>query len=189
MPRRCPFILRGLKLQSSDFADWPAYSLIFRAVFSRISDDCPMMEPLPHVDEILTEFFSVQLEGESGLRQRRIERLESVLREFLETEGPHILIDQDSVLLAAEREFRHDGAFARTMHAGDIIFALPTFVAAPWLHGDRADQRTQVQLAEDLARFILEFDLIDRHEMVSALWDLRSVIDTAKKELKSESAP
>ena len=38
----------------------------------------------PHIEEVLTEFFSGQLEGKTGLRRKRIEFVYSRLRECLE---------------------------------------------------------------------------------------------------------
>jgi hypothetical protein len=139
----------------------------------------------PHIDDILTEFFSGQLEGKTGLRRKRIEVAHARLRECLEAEGPGVLVTNDLVLLAAEREFHPDDAFIRTMHADDLIYTLGSYVRDPWLSENVTDRRVQLRVADALAGTVLGKRLIDRGDMMCALLDLRAGIDDAYRELKT----
>jgi len=147
-----------------------------------------MKQLRPHIDGILAEFFSRHLEGKAGLRRKRIERVEQRLRECLEMEGHRVLVTSDLVLLEAEREFHPDDAFARTMHADDLIYVLDTFVRDPWLSQDPTDRRVQLRVTDALAGAILGHRLVDRQQMMCPLLDLRAAIDDAQRALKKEAA-
>lgn len=142
----------------------------------------------PHIEEILTEFFSGQLEGKTGLRRKRIEFAYARLRECLEAEGPRVLVTNDLVLLAAEREFHPDDAFTRTMHADDLIYTLGIYVRDPWLSENATDRRVQLRLADALAGTVLGKRLINRGDMMCVLLDLRAGIDDAYRDLKMAAA-
>jgi len=142
----------------------------------------------PHIEEILNEFFSGQLDGKTGLRRKRIEFVYSRLRECLEAEGPRVLVTSDLVLLAAEREFHPDDAFIRTMHADDLIYTLDSFVRDPWLSENATDRRVQLRLVDALAGTVLGKGLISRGDMMCALLDLRAGIDDAYRGLKMATA-
>jgi hypothetical protein len=142
----------------------------------------------PRIDDILSEFFTRQLEGKSGLRRKRIERVNARLRECLESEGHRVLVTSDLVLVAAEREFHPDDAFVRTMHADDLVYVLNIFVRDPWLSDDPTDRRVQLHLTDALAGAVLGYRLIDRSDMMCPLLDLRAGIDAAQRQLKRVAA-
>ena len=64
-----------------------------------------MTNQLPSIDEIVKQFFSAQLTGKTGLTRHRIEVVEERLRACAEAEAERILVTQELLLLAAEREF------------------------------------------------------------------------------------
>jgi hypothetical protein len=145
-----------------------------------------MTRQRPHIDEILAEFIPRLLEAKTGLRRRRMETAEQHLRRCLEEDGHSVLTDGDKFLLESEREFAPDGAFARTMHADDLVFALNIYVRDPWLLADRLERAVQLRLAESLTAMVLQRRLVDEQELVCPLLDLRSGLDAAGLELKRE---
>lgn len=127
-----------------------------------------------------------QLNGKTGLRRRRIESAERQLRQCLESDGPRSLTDGDKALLEVERQFDPAGAFARTMHADDLIFVLAGYVSEPWLLDDRLDRAAQLSFADSLADLILGRGLVNRHECACPLLELRGGIRRAKIALNGE---
>jgi hypothetical protein len=137
----------------------------------------------PNIDEILVEFFGREREGKRGLTLQRIDLAERMLRGFLEAEGNRILVDDDLVLLAAEREFEPDGAFVRTMHADDLIFALPIFLnSADSL--EPLDRRVQLRMADRLVGTILRKRLVNQDELLCPLLEARVAIDSGRAQLR-----
>jgi hypothetical protein len=141
----------------------------------------------PSIDQILASFFAARLEDSTGLRRRRIEGVERRLRGFLEADGECILPTGDRALLQLERQFGGGNAFARTMHADDLLFALRLFLAEPWLPGDVQDRRVQLSTVDALVFSLLERRLVDRHELACPLLQLQVAIDDAKAALRRGS--
>lgn len=149
-------------------------------------DTSCMRKLRPHIDDILADHMAQQLGGKTGLPRRRIETAERQLRQCLESDGPRILTDGDKALLEIERQFAPAGAFARTMHADDLIFALTIYVHEPWLLDDRVDRAVQLRFADSLTGLIVGRRLIDRQQYACPLIDLRGGIDAAKAALSGE---
>jgi hypothetical protein len=143
-----------------------------------------MTNQLPTIDEILKQFFSAQLTGKTGLTRHRIEVVEERLRACAEAEAERILVTQDLLLLAAEREFDPAGAVARVMHAEDLIFILSIFATAPWLPDDPVQCRKQLQLTDALTGHVLARGLVNQQGLICPLLDIRARIDKGKWELR-----
>ncbi|MCI4659133.1 hypothetical protein [Cryobacterium zhongshanensis] len=141
----------------------------------------------PHIDEILRAFFERELEGSRGpITRQRITRVYQRLLVCLETDAESILVGDDRVLLAAERELEPDGAFVRTMHADDLLFGLESFLREPWLDPmkqERQDQRVQLRLTSGLIRMLLLARLIDRYRYACPLAELQARIATLSRPL------
>ena len=139
----------------------------------------------PTIDEILRPFFDRRLEGTTGIKRQRIERVEQLLRTCLEAEGEQILVERDRTILAAERAFQAEGAFARTMRADDLAYVLPIFLEPPWLQPDRLLQRVQLHLADALTGHLVYGRLVTWDDSC-ILWEIRGGIDRAKWELNRD---
>jgi len=141
----------------------------------------------PHIDEILRAFFEHELEGRRGpVTRQRITRVYQRLLDCLETDAETILVADDRVVLAAERELQPDGAFVRTMHAEDLLFGLESFLREPWLdpsRQERQDQRVQLRLTSGLIRLLVSARLIDRDRCACPLAELQSRINDASRPL------
>jgi hypothetical protein len=140
----------------------------------------------PTIDDILHPFFDAKLAARLGITRQRIARVEQLLRECLESEGERVLIDRDRVVLATEREFASEGAFARTMHADDLVYVISIFLELPWLQSDPQLQRAQLAVAEWLTARLVNGRLMDHSDLACPLLDIRASIDRARRELDRE---
>lgn len=138
-----------------------------------------------HIDEILTSFFALQGAGQTPAARRRTLLVERALRDCLEAEGDRVLVTRDLVVLAAEREFDPVGAMARTMHADDLIYVLPTFLEPPWLQGTALMKRAQLTLVEHLTAQLLNNGTVKYDEVTCPLHEIRGRIDNARAALRS----
>jgi hypothetical protein len=140
----------------------------------------------PSIDEILTAFFAREHAAASGIRSRRLERIEAGLRRCLETDCDRVLDDRGLSLLRVERVFEPEGAFARSMHADDLVFALPVYLDGRWLQPDPGDRRLQVRIALRIVDFLLERRLIDERDLACPLIELKVEASHVRARLRSE---
>ncbi|WP_417510827.1 hypothetical protein [Microbacterium sp.] len=141
----------------------------------------------PHIDEILTAFLNAQIKEKTGLRRRRIVTAEEHLRHCMEAEGHRILTNGDLALLKLEREIAPDNAFARTMFADDLLYALGIYVSDSWLLPDRIDRGVQLRFADDLTTQLIDWRLIDEYSLSCAVLDVRGSIHQAKRAQRSRT--
>ena len=137
----------------------------------------------PNIDGILVAFFGREREGKKGLTLQRIDLVERLLRQYLDAAGDRILVDDDRILLAAEREFEPDGAFARTMHADDLVFTLPNFLNTV-ASLEPLDRRVQLRMVDRLIGFLLGEGLVDQGELFRPLLEARVAIDNGRAQLR-----
>ena len=138
----------------------------------------------PTIEEILQEFFSARLTGKVGLTRHRIEAVEERLRACIESEAERILVDQDLLVLAAEREFDPVNPVARVMHADDLVFILSIFVTTPWLPEDSVQCRRHLQLTDALTGHLLARRLVDQEGLICPLLDIRAGISQGRRALR-----
>jgi hypothetical protein len=137
----------------------------------------------PTIDTLLDAFFPPFIEQTHGVLRARSLRVMTALDKFLEAEGEGILVPGDLVILAAEREFERRAAFARTMHAEDLVFALPLFLRKPWLHPDPLLQRVQLKVVQQLVVYLREHVCFSEVEVALPLAEIRTAIVSARREL------
>lgn len=138
------------------------------------------------IDQILTPFFEANIASASGIKQHRISEVEVLLRDCLEAEGPRVLTTGDLQIVSAERDFQPEGAFARTMHADDLVFVLAIFTRPPWLAHEPALLRVQLAIAERLTATVLHNGLVDYQEVNCPLLDIDAAISQTLWELNRE---
>lgn len=131
----------------------------------------------PTIDLILGTFFSTSFARCSGVKLHRTRIVESLLSSCLERDGHRILVDSDRAVLAAERQFDPDRAFARTMHAEDLLFAIGIFIAPEWLAVDTLVRRRQLEVAENLVAHLIDTQLVREDGFECMLLDLRFALD------------
>jgi hypothetical protein len=141
----------------------------------------------PSIDEILTAFFAREHAAAAGLRSR-LERVERTFRDCLETDCDRVLDDSGASLLAAERVLEPHGAFARSMRAEDLVFALVVLLEDRWLAEDPADRRLQVRIVLRLVDFLLERRLVDERDLACPLIDLKVRVSQVRAAMRGEGA-
>jgi hypothetical protein len=137
----------------------------------------------PTIDTLLDGFFPPYIEQTYGVLRARTLRVMTALDKFLEAEGEGILTPGDLVILAAEREFEAKAAFARTMYAEDLVFALPLFLRTPWLHPDPLLQRVQLKVVHELVVYLRQHVCFTEVELALPLAEIRTAIISARREL------
>ena len=129
--------------------------------------------PRPSIDELLTVFFARERAGAPAARTRRLESVEQALRHCLEHDCDGVLDERGLSLLQVERVLDPADAFARSMRADDLLFALLVFLEERSLQPDPADRRLQVRVALRLVDFLLERRLVDERDLACPLIELK----------------
>jgi hypothetical protein len=138
------------------------------------------------IDDILHSFFLTESFGKKGTAYRRIRFVELSLRDHLEESGSAILTTWDRALLALEVLDEPYGAFCRTMHADDLVFALPGYLRLSPL--DDTDRRTQLRVVEHLVAFIKRCSLIDEDDMACPLLEVGAAILHGRRALAGKES-
>ena len=82
----------------------------------------------PSIADLFDVFFSELSVGQKPAAVGRTLAVREHLEAYLETHGPGVLTTGDLALLHSEQQFHADGAFVRTMHADDLLYALAGYL-------------------------------------------------------------
>ncbi|WP_166875646.1 hypothetical protein [Salinibacterium sp. ZJ450] len=143
-----------------------------------------MEKPLPTIDEVLRPFFATRLDGATGIKRKRTEQIEALLREYLEADCDKVFTPFERSVVAAERQFSPDGAVCRTMNAEVLLFSLLGFLDPSHLPPDPLLRRAQLSIVESLIAGLVRTDLAEL-DTVCFQYDLRAALDRAQAELNS----
>ena len=114
----------------------------------------------PTISVLLDEFFSSYKPVAAPALRERIDRAHSHLCVHLEDEGPRELTRPQLVILEADRAFDPHDAFARTMHAPELYFALARYLGPESAMEGDAQRGTQVDVVAAWASFLWSKRLI-----------------------------
>jgi hypothetical protein len=145
-----------------------------------------MKNSSPTIDDVIRPFFAARSEEVSGVKRRRIQRVEALLREYLESEVVQRLCENCQRLVAVERQFDPEGAVCRIIHADILIFALPRFLLPGWLQDDPLLQRAQLTELEALIGHLVYGKFVDYQASLCVQWELRHLIDQALRQLNDD---
>jgi hypothetical protein len=140
------------------------------------------------IDDILTQFFSLYLDGKTGVTRRRIDDAQSQLRACIESEAMRILVTDDRLVLQAELQFNPDRAVARLMHAEDLLYLLAIFTEPQWQPSDRTQRAAQLQLTDRLTTFLVSRNLVDRRDYACPILEVQVAIDRGRAEVRRQRA-
>ena len=98
----------------------------------------------PSISVVLNEFFESYKPAATHVLRKRIDLVRSDLASHLELEGPRSLTTGQLAILNTEKQFRRDDAFARTMHAPDLFYALEHYLIPA--HAQAGLDQREVQL-------------------------------------------
>ena len=96
------------------------------------------------ISDVLDGFFANYLPGTSQLTRERINAVRVDFERHLEVEGPRILTPIQLAILNTEKQFKPEGAFARTMHAPELYHTLEHYLDPA--HAQLGLQQREVQV-------------------------------------------
>ncbi|WP_150306634.1 hypothetical protein [Planctomonas psychrotolerans] len=135
------------------------------------------------IDTILRSVFDALLEPARGVKFRRIQQVERLLREYLDTVGEATLCPCNRTLLSGERQWEPDGAFCRIMGADELFVALPFFVRQRAPLVDPLLRRMLAQCVDTLVGVLVGDRLVSADGRSDVLRDIRDALDDVLWEL------
>lgn len=106
---------------------------------------------IPTISDLLDDFFVSFQPNASVSVQNRIDSVRNDLEQHLDREGPGILTTGQLAILETEKQFDPVGAFARTMHADDLYYALEHYLDPAHAFEESALRETQLDVVAALA--------------------------------------
>jgi hypothetical protein len=121
--------------------------------------------PSPTISLLLHEFFADYKPGASPAARARIAIVRVDLDRHLEAEGPRILTTGQLAILASEKQFGSPAAFARTMHADDLYYALSLYLDPASALDGLAERTTQLDVIAALAESLWSRRLVSNRNV------------------------
>lgn len=141
-----------------------------------------------NVDSTLTQFFAVRRRGCAGQRLERLARVEHALRDCVERTAEQVLTEPELALLAAEQQFRPDGAAARVAEPDALLFVLPIFLREErWCPADLDERRAQLLAAGALTRHLVA--TLGDVEVDCAVRTIAAALDEAAARIRAGIRP
>jgi hypothetical protein len=142
-----------------------------------------MTDPKPTIADLFDAFFSDAAAGQSPAAERRTRYVRAHLEAYLDSSGADVLTTDQLALLHTERQFAPQGAFVRTMFAGDLLYALPGYLAARHRLVEPSEARSQVVLVGKLAQWLWNRGLFGDDDVSCAMLTLESALTDARRSL------
>ncbi|WP_297343579.1 hypothetical protein [Amnibacterium sp.] len=138
------------------------------------------------IDTTLTEFFATRRRGCAGRRLASVRVVEQLLRDCVETVADEVLAPDERTVLAAEREFRPEGAAARVAQPGLLIAVLPRYLSDDrWRPSQPEERRAQVLAAGALVRHLV--GVLPPGQHAAGFRAAAAAIDDAALRIRSDS--
>jgi hypothetical protein len=139
-----------------------------------------------NIDGTLTTFFTARRRGCAGRRLAAVELAERLLRDCVEAVADELLPPAERTLLAAEREFRQDGAAARVAQPAVLLTVLPHYLADErWRPREADERRAQVLAAGALVRHLVE--VLPPGEHAGAIRGASAAIEAAALRIRGDA--
>jgi hypothetical protein len=142
-----------------------------------------MTKRSPTLAPLFDVFFRDQVDGQSPAAATRTRSVRSHLEAYLDEHADDTLTTGSRALLNAEREFTPRGAFVRTMHADDLLFALPGYLSPEHRMLTAAAARSQVVLVGRLAQWLWTEGHLPRHGLECGIHELEAALSRARRDL------
>jgi hypothetical protein len=120
---------------------------------------------IPTISDLLDDFFVGYQPNAPITVQARIDTVRSDLERHLDLEGPRILTTGQLAILKTEKQFDPVGAFARTMHADDLYYALERYLQPAHALEDTSLRETQLDVVAALAESLWRSRFISAHNV------------------------
>ena len=109
---------------------------------------------IPTIADLLDDFFIGYQPNAPVAVQARIDVVRNDLERHLDLEGPRVLTTSQLTILDTEKQFDPAGAFARTMHADDLYYALEHYLGLAQAFEEVSLRETQLDVVAALAEFL-----------------------------------
>jgi hypothetical protein len=138
------------------------------------------------IETTLTEFFATRRRGCAGRRLASVQIVEQLLRDCVEAVADEVLPPDERTLIAAEREFRPEGAAARVAQPGLLIAALPHYLTDDrWRPAEAQERRAQVLAAGALLRHLV--GVLPPGEHAAAFRAAAAAVEDAALRIRSDT--
>ena len=140
---------------------------------------------VPTISDLLDDFFvGYQPNATVGV-QARIDVVRNDLEQHLDLEGPRVLTTGQLAILATEKQFDPVGAFARTMHADDLYYALQHYLDVAHAFEEVSLRETQIDVVAALAETLWRKRLIsERNVSECTVIEFEIALKRGRDELK-----
>jgi hypothetical protein len=119
----------------------------------------------PTISDLLDDFFVGYQPNAAVSVQARIDTVRRDLEQHLDLEGPRILTTGQLAILKTEKQFDPVGAFARTMHADDLYYALERYLQPVHAFEETSLRETQLDVVAALAESLWRSRFISAHNV------------------------
>jgi hypothetical protein len=141
---------------------------------------------IPTISDVLDDFFGGYQRNASASVQARIDTVRIDLEQHLDLEGPRVLSADQLAILGLELEIDPVGAFARTMHADDLYYALEHYLDPAHAFRDPSLRETQLDVVAALATSLWTRRLVSaRNVSECTLIEFDIALKRGRDELKS----
>jgi hypothetical protein len=138
---------------------------------------------------LIDDFFERLAEGRKATTVRRYARVRHRLYDFLDTDDMgEWLRPSEVTLLAAEREFRRDGALYGLFGVDGLLRCLPGFVAESQVPTGAAEARMQISVVDRLLLHLRMCHLVPRASLAPLVAAKRAT-DYARVDLEARLRP
>jgi hypothetical protein len=120
---------------------------------------------IPIISDLLDDFFAGYQPNAPVAVQARIDTVRRDLEQQLDLEGPRILTTGQLAILNTEKQFDPVGAFARTMHADDLYYALERYAQPAHAFEDASLRETQLDVVAALAASLWRSPFVSAHNV------------------------
>jgi hypothetical protein len=140
---------------------------------------------IPTISDLLDDFFVRYQPNAPVAVQSRIETVRRDLDRHLDLEGPRILTTGQLAILETEKQFDPVGAFARTMHADDLYYALECYARPQHAFEDASLRETQLDVVAALAESLWRSRFVSsRNVSECTVLELEIALKRGRDELK-----
>lgn len=145
---------------------------------------CSMTTYQASIEGLLEAFLQYVGAERTEATRDRYRRVIDHLHLYLDSSDAEFWLGTDAAqLIAHERQFEPNRAFARLFTIDELLCALPGFLAPKWLMAKPGDARSQVTLIDKMLRTNLVRGLADDGSLFCVVLDCRRAVKEARAEL------
>ena len=142
----------------------------------------------PTILELLDQFEEEFLPTAKAGTRKRFSLIRRHLRTFLDDEAEDYLIEPSLSTLYLERAIDPVGAYERVLHADDLFYALPVYLAPDRALPDSLNRTAQLDLISQLCQWLSDKRYINKHNVDEcAMLDVNSALLHGREALAAQA--